>query len=204
MSRQDTTAPRQPTNSGDREDSSEWMENVVRQVIRQVTPGILDAAKTVATEVSSTTQQELQKWKQLQEERRKRDNVTFKQEGNQEQFTHASEVLTEFENADFYMETEKWAKAKEALNKGKELVRERVKLIRLADGTNWQTVKEYKNGACGVDEASEKRWKSAQKAVKEREDERSKAKYREGRPYWRPENYRPYLRWGEDSPSVQC
>ena len=57
MSRQDTTAPRQPTNSGDREDSSEWMENVVRQVIRQVTPGILDAAKTVATEVSSTTQQ---------------------------------------------------------------------------------------------------------------------------------------------------
>ena len=30
----------------------------------------------------------------------------YNQEGNQEQFTHASEVLTEIENADFYMEME--------------------------------------------------------------------------------------------------
>ena len=90
---------------------------------------------------------------------------------------YAREVLTEIENANFYVEMEKGDKAKEALKKGKQLVRDRVKLIRLADGENMQTIKEFKNGACGVDEACEKRWKSV-KAVKEREDEKAKAKYR--------------------------
>ena len=162
------------------DNSSAPFANLIEQVVRQVTPTILEAAKNIATNASKETQEEMQRWKDLQEERRRRDAETFKYEGNQEQYKHANEVLTEFENIDYHMENKNWAKAKEALEKGKKIVNDRIKLVKLADGSSWGTVKEFRSGTGGVEEGDEKRWKAAQRAVKEKaEAARRENKYRD-------------------------
>ena len=184
--------------------------NLVRHVVQQIRPEILEAAKNAVSNVSSATKSEIEQWKELQEERRKRDNETFKFEGNQEQYGHANEILTEMENVDLYMQNKEWTKAKESLDKGKRIIHERIKLIKLADGSSWQTVKEFRNGGNRVEEADEKRWKAAQKVVREKAERTKRdSYYGEGRgsAYRRTTDaYRPYRyeRPRPDSASLEC
>ena len=140
--------------------------HTVQDIIRAITPGILEASKSVAEEISRATLAEMEAWKQLQETRRQRDAESFSFDGNREQHTHESKILTILENAELHMQNKKYAKVQEQLKQGKELVTSRLKTIKMADDTNWGTVKEYKLGTLGLGDEEDKKWNDAVKSFK--------------------------------------
>ena len=110
------------------------------------------------------------------------------------------------------MDNKNWAKAKEALDKGKRIVNDRIKLVKLADGSSWGTVKEFRSGIGGVEEGDEKRWKAAQRAVKEKAEmakrenkyrEEKSASWKQAYPSYRPYPY-PYERPRADCTAGEC
>ena len=168
--------------------------SVIQQVISSVTPELLRASKAVATEIARQTQAEMKAWQELQDDRRKRDATTFQFEGNREQFTHASNVLAEFENTEVHLRNKEWEKAQEAINRGKTLLHERFNLIKMADKTNWHTVKEFKTESLNLDDADAKKWQSAVKNFKGRDYSKSERSRRS------PEYYSPDRHsWRENS-----
>ena len=70
---------------------------------------------------------------------------TLKKPGNQQQFQHGVKVLEKFESALESLGHNQVDKAKEALREGIALVQHRIKLIRIADKSEfgWETVNQY-------------------------------------------------------------
>ena len=144
------------------DDTDNVTQQIIQQVIRTVTPELLSASQRIAEEVSKSTLVEIESWRNLQETRRKRDNAHFSFDGNKEQHLHASNVLSVFEATEQHLTRKQWDKAKEAIVQGKQLIIDRIKTIRMADTTDWGTVKEFHSGASlGLSDNEEKRWKEA-------------------------------------------
>ena len=99
---------------------------VKQQVISSITPVLLRASKAIVTEIAKQTQAEMTAWQELQDDRRKRDAITVQFEGNSEQFSHEINVLAELENTEIHLNNMEWEKAKEAVNRGKILINERL------------------------------------------------------------------------------
>jgi len=89
--RGDTTGRSKETSTGQMAGSSA-IANVVQQVIQQMMPTMLQAAKAAATEVSLMTQKEMNRWKEVLEDRRKRDAENFRAEGNKKQYQHVADT----------------------------------------------------------------------------------------------------------------
>ena len=168
--------------------------SVIQQVISSVTPDLLRASKAVATEIAKQTQAEMKAWQELQEDRRKRDSTIFQYEGNREPFAHESHVLTEFENTEVHLKNNEWEKAQEAVNRGKALINDRFNLIKMADKTNWRTVKAFKTDSLDLDDTDAKKWKSAVKKFKGR-DSSTAERSRRSPAYYTPDDHS----WWENS-----
>ena len=84
---------------------------------------------------------------------------TFKKKSNEDQFKATKAVMISLEEAEDYLGKKDYQKTKEAIDKGKALVKERQKLIKLADKSpfGWKTVIEYKQHDLAEDEEDEKK-----------------------------------------------
>lgn len=73
------------------------------------------------------------------------DQQQIKSERNKQQFEHEVKVLEKLEEAASAFDQHKYDKARDALSQGMELVKFRLKLIRIADKSEcgWKTVNEY-------------------------------------------------------------
>lgn len=98
---------------------------------------------------------------QLQEIKKLKTTETpqFKKRSNEDQFKSTKSVLDAIEDAEFHLEKADTVKTKQALQRGKSLIKERQKLILLADKSpyGWKTVVEYKQHDLADDEEDEKK-----------------------------------------------
>ena len=91
----------------------------------------------------------------------------IKSDGNKQQFQHELNVLGKMEAAFSALDQHKYDKAKQALSEGIELVKFRLKLIRIADKSEcgWKTVNEYVADELADNSEDEKRlYRSEQRA----------------------------------------
>ena len=97
------------------------------------------------------------------------DNYVFQRKGNENQFKHASKVMTKLKDAKTHLENpdlnfECVTAAKTKIEEGMELIKERQKMIKLADSNElgWRVVNEYVTNPIADDSDDEKRMARAQ------------------------------------------
>ena len=106
----------------------------------------------------------------------------FKKKGYEKQFTFNAQVLECLDQAVSAVDRNKLDKAKETLKSGIEILKNRQKLIVIADSEKlgWHVADEYETNELASDDEDEKRlWKSANRAErKAKEDQREKSRKR--------------------------
>ena len=114
--------------------------------------------------------------------RARRSDVLLKSKGNQNQFDHQQEVLESLTDAKESLEQEKFLKAKEAIQQGITLNEKRMKVIKIADRSEfgWSTANEYLSDDLASDSEDEKRLfrserRAEQRVRKSKKQRRSKA-----------------------------
>ncbi|VDI62018.1 Hypothetical predicted protein [Mytilus galloprovincialis] len=121
------------------------------------------------------------------------DNFSFKRKGNENQFKHESRVLSKLKEADVNLEgpdlsVDSVQTAKAKIVEGMELVRERQKLIKMADSSElgWKVVSEYVTNPIADDSEDEKKIIRAQhRAERKQKAEKSKKIVTRKAPYTR-------------------
>ena len=89
----------------------------------------------------------------------KRNEVEFKSKGNKKQFERQQQVLDCLAEAQHSLASSKYEKAKRAIEEGIELTEKRIKVIKLADRSEfgWSTVSEYLSDKLASNSEDEKR-----------------------------------------------
>ncbi|VDI67528.1 Hypothetical predicted protein [Mytilus galloprovincialis] len=121
------------------------------------------------------------------------DNYSFKRKGNENQFKHESRVLSKLKEADVNLEgpdlsVDSVQTAKAKIVEGMELVKERQKLIKMADSSElrWKVVSEYVTNPITDDSEDEKKIIRAQnRAERKQTVEKSKKIVTRKTPYTR-------------------
>ena len=101
----------------------------------------------------------------------------IKKAGNQQQFDHGVKVLGKFESAFDALAQRRIDKAKDALKEGMDLVLHRIKLIRIADKSEfgWETVNQYEADELASDSEDDKRiYRPERRAEKKQKDRKKK------------------------------
>ena len=100
----------------------------------------------------------------------------FLKDRNEKQFKHQKEVLEILDDVEKAISRNEMEQAKESIEKGRKLVKKRIKLIRIADREDWETVREYVSDdlASGTDD--EKDIAKAIKAAAAKKEKRKKLK----------------------------
>lgn len=109
--------------------------------------------------------------------RAKRARFVFQSKGNEQQFEHAESVLDKLESAKGALNANAISKAKTAIEEGIALVTKRMKVIKIADKSqySWATVQEYLSDELASDSEDEKRlFRSERRAEKKVKDSKKK------------------------------
>ncbi|CAH3133194.1 unnamed protein product, partial [Porites lobata] len=109
--------------------------------------------------------------------RAKRARFVFQSKGNEQQFEHAESVLDKLESAKGALNANAISKAKTAIDEGIALVTKRMKVIKIADKSqySWATVQEYLSDELASDSEDEKRlFRSERRAEKKVKDSKKK------------------------------
>ncbi|PFX31643.1 hypothetical protein AWC38_SpisGene3542 [Stylophora pistillata] len=119
----------------------------------------------------------------------RRESYTCKRKGNQQQLDHAVQVLDKFDEASDALRAESYDKVKAALDSGTEVVSKRIKVIKMADKSEfgWSTVNEYLSDELASDSDDEKRMFRAER----RAERKTKKRRRRFRPVDRKESASP-------------
>ena len=121
--------------------------------------------------------------------RAKRDPYVFQSKGNEQQFDHAESVLEKLETAKDAVNSNTIAKAKSAIEEGIALVTKRMKIIKIADKSeySWATVQEYLTDELASNSDDEKGLfrseKRAERKLKESKKKRVRRSDRGFQPY---------------------
>ena len=117
-------------------------------------------------------------------------SFVFQSKGNEQQFEHAESVLDKLESARDALNANALSKAKPAIEEGIALVTKRMKVIKIADKSqySWATVQEYLSDELASDSEDEKRLfrseRRAEKKVKKAKKKRSqKYQHQRFQPY---------------------
>ena len=108
-------------------------------------------AKRFSEENSFTVEQAVKK--------ARRASYTCKRKGNQQQLDHAVQVLDKFDEASDALKAKSYDKVKAALDSGPEVVSKRIKVIKMADKSEfgWSTVNEFLSDELASNSDDEKR-----------------------------------------------
>ena len=135
------------------------VENIIQQsndrLMEQFSSLISNRINSLKRSSEASSEEQLKEIKRL----KSAEVPPFKKKSNEEQFKATKDVLNTIEDAQFYLEKGNFAKTKESLDKGKSLIKDRQKLILLADKSpyGWKTVVEYKQHDLADDEEDEKK-----------------------------------------------
>ena len=162
----------------------EDIKKIVEDAVSVKFDAVLGAAKNVAEKMADDfMKREAEKAKTKAESSYNR--VELQSKGNKNQFEHTREVLGDVEEAIECIDKNELAKAKEFLEKGKKSLKERIKLIRIADRDGWGTVLEYMSDDLADNSSDEKAIDKARRISysKRRKRDSNKGRYFKNRAY---------------------
>ena len=104
----------------------------------------------------------------------------IKKPGNQQQFDHSIKVLEKLESAIEALDQNRLDKAKDALQEGMDLVLHCIKLVRIADKSEfgWETVNQYEADKLASDSEDDKRIYRSERRLEKEADASLSASYR--------------------------
>ena len=150
------------------------IKDSVAESIGALTDGITQAiedrlggfAKRFSEENSSTVEQAVKK--------ARRESYTCKRKGNQQQLHHAVRVLDKFDEASDPLKAKSYDKVKAALDSGTEVVSKRIKVIKMADRSDfgWSTANEHLSDELASNSEDEKRLYRAERRAERKTKER--------------------------------
>jgi hypothetical protein len=125
------------------------------QLMTQMTSLIADTVQGLKRTNEDQAHEQIKEIKKL----KYTDTPVFKKKSNEDQFKSTSAVMRCLDDASDHLSHNNLDQAKEAIDKGKSVLTERQKLIRLADKSpyGWKTVLEYKQHDLAADEEDEKK-----------------------------------------------
>ena len=113
---------------------------------------------------------------QLEVRKRRNDEPTFAKEGVRKQYLHQRDLMDNLEDTERHVRKNNIAKATECIEKGKNLLKSRVKLLRLADEESWEAAEEYsKNDLADDSDDNKKISKVIKRARASKEKEKNTA-----------------------------
>ena len=127
------------------------MASVTRQITSLIDTRFVNFKKQFTEENSSSVEAAVK--------RAKRARFVLQSKGNEQQFEHAESVLDKLESAKDALNVNATSKAKTAIEEGIALVTKRMKVIKIADKSqySWATVQEYLSDELASDSEDEKR-----------------------------------------------
>lgn len=165
-------------------------DDIQRQInltIKEANNEILSQFSSILDSRLSTVQRNINEKQKVIAERQEAkieqvfvDGYKFKKRGNEEQYKHNAKVMAKIKKANEEMEENRIQEARQKISEGYELIKQRQKLIKLADSSaaGWRAVDEYVKNPIASDSEDEKRISKAQtraeKKVKRRRDIREK------------------------------
>jgi hypothetical protein len=125
------------------------------QLLAQMSSLISTTVQGLKRSNDDQAQEQLQEIKKL----KYADIPSFKTKSNEDQFKSTNAVMMCLDDATDFLSKKDLDKTKEAIDKGRVLLTERQKLIKLADKSpfGWKTVLEYKQHDLAADEEDEKK-----------------------------------------------
>ena len=138
------------------------MASVTRQITSLIDTRFVNFKKQFTEENSSSVEAAVK--------RAKRAGFVFQSKGNEQQFEHAESVLDKLESAKDALNVNATSKAKTAIEEGIALVTKRMKVIKIADKSqySWATVHEYLSDELASDSEDEKRLFSSERGGQRR------------------------------------
>ncbi|CAG2189976.1 unnamed protein product [Mytilus edulis] len=173
------------------------VSNLQQDILNRIST-IMDSRLSSFQSNIRQSQQDISQSQMYKIEQTVTDNYSFKRKGNENQFKHESRVLSKLKEADVNLEgpdlsVDSVQTAKAKIVEGIELVKERQKLIKMADFSElgWKVVSEYVTNTIADDSEDEKkiiraqnRAERKQKAEKSRKlSQENTIHKREGREY---------------------
>ena len=172
------------------------IKQLVADTINKHQEQTLQAASSVAEQIAKDFLKS--KVEKALNDQKKDAAVNLKGKGNIHQYKFCQNINEKFDEAAACLAEKNVENAKELLDEGKKLVAKRIKLIRLADRENWETVNEYLSDDLASDSADEKMINKAIRAASAKKEKRKKLRstqsYRRQfsfrhSPYPSPSNY---------------
>ena len=165
-------------------------------VDRAVSEAVARAMSTITDSVSSVIDTRLQAFKQDNSQtveaavrHAKHDRYEFKSRGNKQQYEHEEDVLEKMESARDSMAARQLDRAKRSLDEGIALVNKRMKVIKMADKSqySWATVEEYLSDELASDTDDEKRIIRYEKRTARKSKEAKRKRTYRNRSNFRPD-----------------
>ena len=176
--------------SNNRENMEEFIQQEVKKAMRDSQGELLDGIKTlISSEVSKVNENQkhyaemsLSKISAISN-----SDYRFKRRSNEEQFKLNGKIIEKIKQGERNIEFEFLEEAKENLQEATELLKQRQKLIRIADESElgWKVIDEYVKSEVASDEEDQKRIYRAQ-ARANTKVKAERAKKRRFTPYGRP------------------
>ena len=150
----------------------DFLQNAVAAEVNRQQTDLLNSLQTMIDSKLSMFQQNIVQISNSQInkiEENLNEHYSFRKKGNENQFKHQARVLTKLKEAKDHLNSasivdESVEAAKVSINEGMEFVKNRQKVIKLADSSQlgWKVVKEYESNPIAEDSDDEKKMYRAQ------------------------------------------
>ena len=161
----------------------------IKDMITKLNEDMKESMKTIATEtiaeVLKSSDSRLERTTKKFERKRKADQISFNKKGHEDQHNHGKDVEEKIDDALECLEDNNINGAKEKLEQGKQLIKQRAKFLRIADRDGWLTVQQFRCDDLASDEEEEKKLKRAIKSASTLKDKliynnkKSKTEYKD-------------------------
>ena len=118
-------------------------------------------AKDAVKEALAFSTSKMEKVKTSMNRKRKADSINFNKKAHQNQFKHNQNLDEKLDDALEAMDDGDIESAKTALKEGKNIIKTRMKLVRIADREGWLAVNEFRNDELASDDEEEKKLRRA-------------------------------------------
>ena len=158
------------------------MASVTRQISSLIDTRFDNFKKQFAEENSSSVEAAVK--------RAKRTRFVFQSKGNEQQFEHGESVLDKLESAKDALNANATSKAKTAIEEGIALVTKRMKVIKIADKSqySWATVQEYLSDELASDWEDEKRLSRSERRAEKKVNQAKKKRSQK----YQHQRFQPY------------
>ena len=178
--------------------NQEDLNKISKQIQDSMHGAISTIAKDAVKEALAASASKMEKVKTAMNRKRKADSVHFNKKAHEDQFKHNQDLDEKLDDALEAIDEGDTEAAKTTLNKGKKIIKTRMKLLRIADREGWLAVNEFRTDELASDDEEEKKLRRAIRSANALREKLPKSSSRwSSRRLSSPHRYRQYRQSNE-------